>query len=57
MNSIFLRYLFSYTRYELGSFEMSFVLRGLHLQLLMGMVMGSRIAEMLGRLDRALGRC
>ena len=33
-----MRYLFSYTRYELGSFEMSFVLRGLHLTLLMGMV-------------------
>jgi len=37
-NSIFLRYLFPYTRYELGSYEMSFVLRGLHLKLLMGIV-------------------
>ena len=48
-NSIFLRYLFSYTRYELGSFEMSFVLRGLHLKLLMGMVMRRRIAKSLYR--------
>ncbi len=40
-----MRYLFSYTRYELGSFEMSFVLRGLHPTLLMGMVMSGRIAR------------
>ena len=44
-SSIFLRYLFSYTRYELGSFEMSFVLSGLHLTLLMGMVVVRRNRE------------